>query len=62
MTLTFSPIQMTSANFSRNECSSLAYFTRTKPNDARAGSSLEVNSARPPVPVAVSVSLSERSD
>lgn len=62
MTLTFSPIQMTKANFSRNECSSLAYFTRTKPNEARAGSSLEVNSDRPPVPVAVRVSLSERSD
>jgi hypothetical protein len=62
MTRTFSPIQITNANFSRNEWSSFEYLTRTKPNDAFAGSSLEANSAMSPVPVSERTSLSERSD
>lgn len=62
MILTSSPIQVTNANFSRNECSSFAYFTRMKPNDARDGCSWDVNSSRSPLPVAVRTILSDLSD
>ena len=62
MTLQLGPIQMTRMNFSRLDSLSFAYWTRTYPYDALESSSCSRSSARPPDPVAVSFSLSERSD
>lgn len=62
MTLTSSPIQMTKMNFSRKLWSSLAYLTKTYPNEARPGWRFDVNSSRSPDPVAVRTSLFDLSD
>lgn len=62
MTLTSSPIQMTRMNFSRNECSSLLYFTLAYANDARWGSRWDARSERSPVPVEVRVRVLDLSD
>lgn len=62
MTLQLGPIQTTRMNFSRLDSLSFAYCTRTYAYDALLSSSCSRSSARPPDPVDVSCSLSERSD
>ena len=62
MTLQLGPIQTTRMNFSRVDSLSFAYCTRTYAYDARPSSSCSRSSVRPPDPVDVSTSLSERSD
>ncbi len=62
MTLQLGPIQTTRMNFSRFDSLSFAYCTRTYAYDALLSSSCSRSSARPPDPVDVSCSLSERSD
>lgn len=62
MTLQLGPIQTTRMNFSRVDSLSLAYWTRTYAYDALESSSCSRSSVSPPDPVAVSFSLSERSD
>ena len=62
MTLQLGPIQTTRMNFSRLDSLSFAYCTRAYAYDALLSSSWSRSSGSPPDPVAVSFSLSERSD
>ena len=62
MTLQPDPIQTMRMNFSRVDSLSFAYCTRAYANDAFPSSSCSHSSVRPPDPVDVSASLSERSD
>ena len=62
MTLQLGPIQTIRMNFSRLDSLSFAYCTRAYAYDALLSSSWSRSSGSPPDPVAVSFSLSERSD
>jgi hypothetical protein len=61
ITLHSGPIHTIRINFSLCDSLSFAYVTRTYAKDARLSCRTSRSSVRPPVPVCVTVSLSERS-